>query len=127
MGALLHASKVTLVLTQVVLSELDKYKWSGTRREKSRAQRVLKRLDALNLSVSPVAVRSSVDVMALDSEPGDALFSQHRLSHQVPDDRLVASMMEFQATRGRRCIVLTDDTGLRVKARSRRLGSRCPA
>ena len=118
----LGTDEVTLVLTQAVLSELDEHKWSGTRREKLRAQKVLKRLDALGLSATALEVRAGVHVMALDSEPGDELFAQHRLAPQVVDDRLIASILEFKERAGdAKVLLLTDDTGLRIKARGRRL------
>lgn len=117
----LGAGEVTLVLTQAVFGELDEKKWSCTRREKSRAQKVLKRLDALALSTTAVGVRQAVSVMALDSEPGDELFAKHRLSPQVIDDRLVAAALEFKDAVSDRVVILSDDTGLRIKAKGRRL------
>ena len=62
--AQLGADNVTLVLTQAVVGELDEKKWSGTRREKARAQKVLKRLDALDLSTMAVPLRQGVSIMA---------------------------------------------------------------
>jgi hypothetical protein len=118
----LGVKQATLVLTQPVLGELDDHKFSGTRREKVRAQKVLKRLDALDLSTKPVLLRPGVSVMALDSEPTDELFVQQRLSTHVGDDRLIASILEFkQANPACRAVIITDDTGLRVKARGRGL------
>lgn len=117
----LDVKEVTLVLTQAVLGELDEKKWSGTRREKARAQKVMKRLDALELSTTAVRLRQGLSIMALDSEPGNELFAQHRLSAQVIDDRLVASVLEFKDAASDRVVILSDDTGLRVKAKGRRL------
>ena len=126
-AAQIGVSNLMLMLTPSVLSELDEHKWSGTRREKTRAQKVLKRLDALGLSVTPVTVRPGVSLMALDSEPADGLFDQHRLSRHIKDDRLLASALEFSETaQGARLVVLTDDTGLRIKGRSRRLEVAAP-
>jgi rRNA-processing protein FCF1 len=127
-AAQLGVKRVRIVLTQPVLAELDDHKFSGTRREKARAQKVLKRLDALDLSTKPVQLRPGVSVVALDSEPTDAVFGQHRLSPQINDDRLAASVLEFiDANPGCRAIVVTDDTGLRVKARARGLEVVTPA
>ena len=120
-SAHLGVDTVTLVLTQAVLSELDEKKWSGTRREKARAQKLLKRLDALDLSTTPVGLRQGVSVMALDSEPENELFAQHRLSAQIVDDRLVAAVLEFKNAVNDRVVILSDDTGLRIKAKGRRL------
>ncbi len=42
----LGATAVTLVFAPVVLTELDRHKWSGSRREKARAKSTLKKLSA---------------------------------------------------------------------------------
>ena len=119
-AAQLGVDAVTLVFAPVVLSELDRHKWNGSRREKARAKTVLKRLDSLELSPAPVAVRSGVAALAVVAEPGDAVFAQHRLDRHVADDRLLASLLSFDgAAPGDRVLVLTGDSGLRVKARAR--------
>lgn len=118
---------VTLVFAPVVLAELDQHKWGGSRREKTRAKAVLKRLDALNLSPSAVAVRPGVSAMALIAEPPDSVFAQHRLDAHVGDDRLLASVLSFDgAAPGDRVLILTGDSGLRVKARGRQLEVAAP-
>ena len=50
-----------------LLAELDRHKWSGSRREKARAKSVLKKIAALGLSMTPVSLRPGVDAMALDA------------------------------------------------------------
>ena len=75
----LRAEEATLVFAPVVVEELDKRKWAGARRDRARAKRVLKALKDLGLSTTPVAMRPSVEIMALDEEPADALFARHRL------------------------------------------------
>ena len=65
----LGVTSVTLVFAPVVLSELDRHKWSGSRREKARAKSVLKKIAALALSMTPVSLRPGVDVIALDACP----------------------------------------------------------
>lgn len=113
---------VTLVFAPIVLAELDRHKWSWSRREKARAKSVLKKVAALGLSVTPVNVRAGVDAMALDAEPADSLFAQHRLHTQASDDRLLASLLGFYGERpGTRVLILSADSGLSVKAHSRRI------
>ena len=126
--AQLGVTSVTLVFAPVVLAELDRHKWSGSRREKARARSVLKKIAALGLSTTPVSLRPGVDAMALDAEPPDALFAQHRLHPQAGDDRLLASLLGFCEERpGSRVMILSADTGLGVKARSRRIEIVAPA
>ena len=89
--------QLTLVFAPVIFVELDKFKWGGTRRQKERTRSVLKKLNALALSMSPVQVRRSVDAIGLDAEPPDETFAQYRLQRQSADDCLLASYYAFRA------------------------------
>ena len=126
-AAELATREVTLVLPPVVLEELDKRKWAGTRRDKERAKTVLRTLKELGLSTTPVQIRPGVSVVALDDEPDDAFMAQHRLQARAADDRLLASAIAFKAARlDARVLVLT---GIRASASRRPRGrwkSRCP-
>jgi len=89
---------------------------------------VLKKIAALGLSMTPVKMRDGVDAIALDAEPPDALFAQHRLHTQASDDRLLASFVEFrEKNAGNRVLILSCDSGLGVKARSRKTELVMPA
>jgi hypothetical protein len=126
--AQLGVTRATLVFAPVVLAELDRQKWSGSRREKSRAKSVLKKIGALGLSPTPVRIRDGVHAVALDAEPLDALFIDHRLHTQASDDRLLASLIGFRDEHpGSRVLILSADSGLSVKARSRRIDIVTPA
>ena len=124
----LRAEEVTLVFAPVVVEELDKRKWAGARRERVRAKKVLKALKDLGLSATPVAMRPSVRIMALDEEPADALFARHRLQPLTGDDRLLASVLAFREAQsgGAAVLVLTADTGLSVKAPTRQIDVAAP-
>ena len=123
----LGARPVRLVLPPVVLEELDKRKWAGTRREKERAKTVLRALRDLGLSTTPVEIRPGVSVVALDEEPNDAFMTQHRLQPRAADDRLLASAIAFKASQpDARVLVLTADTGLSIKAPARQMEVKMP-
>ena len=127
-AAELGASEVTLVLPPVVLEELDKRKWAGTRREKERAKSVLRALKESGLSTTPVLIRPGVSVVALDDEPDDAFMAPHRLQARAADDRLLASAITFKASRPDvRVLVLTGDTGLSLKAPTRQMEVAMPS
>jgi len=118
----LGVQPVMLVFTPVVFAELDRYKWAGSKRQKERARAVLKKLNALALSTTPVTTRRGVQAMALDAEPADELFSRHRLHPQSADDRLLASYFGFREERpADRVLIISADGGLATKARSRRI------
>ncbi|MDP1572193.1 MAG: PIN domain-containing protein [Vicinamibacterales bacterium] len=126
--AQLGVTEVTLVFAPVVFSELDRHGWSGSRRERARAKSVLKKVNGLALSTSPVKVRAGVHAIALDAEPVDSLFAQHRLDPRTSDDRLLASFVEFRSVHSAdRVLILSPDIGLSVKARSRRCEIVAPA
>ena len=125
----LGTRSVTLVFAPLVIEELDKRKWVGSRHEKDRAKRVLKALSDISLSVEPVRVRNGVAAQALDDEPDDAFMAQHRLRARSADDRLLASVVAFQLTLRPEdsVLVMTADTGLRIKAKTRRIATVAPA
>jgi hypothetical protein len=114
--------QMTLVFAPVIFAELDKFKWGGTRRQKERARSVLKKLNALALSMSPVPVRKGVDAIGLDGEPPDETFAQHRVQRQSADDCLLASYYAFRDEHSDdRTLILSADSGLATKARSRKI------
>ena len=119
----LDSPEVVVVLAPVVLGELDEHKWSGSRREKSRAKAVLKALDQLELSTVPARLRERVRIMAIADEPEDVVFRRQRLQGTVKDDRLLASLLHFRerVTCDGRVVLISADSGLRVKARSREI------
>ena len=124
----LRAEEATLVFAPVVVEELDKRKWAGARRERVRAKKVLKALKDLGLSTTPVTMRPDVQIMAVDEEPADALFTRHRLQPRVSDDRLLASVLAFKEAHSRSgaILVLTADTGLSIKAPTRQIAVVAP-
>jgi hypothetical protein len=123
----LSVQDVMLVFAPVVFVELDRYKWAGSRRQKERARAVLKKLNTLALSTTPVAIRPGVQALAPDAEPPDELFTQHRLHPQSSDDRLLASYFSFRDEHAAdRLLVLSADSGLATKARSRRIELMAP-
>lgn len=122
-AAALGVPEVILVLSPVVLAELDDHKWSGSRREKSRAKAVLKAIDDMELAADAVGVRAGVSVVGIGHEPDETAFNRYRLQGGVKDDRLLASLLAFREeceTQGR-VLLVTADAGLRVKARVQRI------
>ena len=124
----LRADTATLVFAPVVVEELDKRKWAGPRRDRLRAKNVLKALKDLGLSATPVTMRPSVEIMALDEEPADAHFTRHRLQPRVSDDRLLASVLAFKEVDSGNAavLVLTADIGLSIKAPTRQIAVVAP-
>jgi hypothetical protein len=123
----LNAPTVTLVLAPVVLDELDDKKRDGTRRDRERAKTVLRALADLSLVAGPATLRLGVTVEALDEEPDDAFFAQHRLRPRNGDDRLLATALSFQARHpDARVVILSDDTGLGIRGPRRNVSVVAP-
>ncbi|HEY7094722.1 MAG TPA: PIN domain-containing protein [Ktedonobacterales bacterium] len=114
------APEVCLLLTSVVLRELDKFKndpVSEWRRQ--RARTILGKLEALLLSGAPsgrAQVRNGVVLSAYMQEPATD-WAALGLDPQIADDRLIASILAFgQATPQAQMRLVSNDLGLRLKA-----------
>lgn len=122
--------EVVLVFAPVVLAEIDRHQFAGSRREKKRAQAVVKALDELELGSAPVALRDGAWALTLAYEPDSETYARWQLNHEVQDDRLLAALLAFRegAGAGHRVLVLTADTGLRrAKAPARQVETFKPA
>jgi len=87
--------QLTLVFAPLVFAELDKFQMGRDPSSEGPLACVGEKLNALALSMTPVAVRRGVDAIGLDTEPPDAVFAQHRLERQSADDCLLASYYAF--------------------------------
>ena len=67
-AAQVGADEVTLVFAPVVFDELDKKKWSGTHKQKKRADAVLKRIKALKPGSARFRIRTARGLHACASE-----------------------------------------------------------
>jgi hypothetical protein len=130
----LACKRVLAVIPSVVVSEIDKHKYGGTKLLRSRAATVLKRLLTYDESrLDPEALQWWGDLKGIEKSylstfrPGvDAYFDQiepgftsdDRLSPQHPDDRLIASLLQFaRSNPSIRVELRTGDGGLRLRMR----------
>jgi rRNA-processing protein FCF1 len=116
----LKADKVFIVVTPIVLRELNKHKDTHPfKRIRERAASALKKLDTL-LEASTTLhanVRFGVEVYFEVKEPL-CDFAKHHLSRDCQDDHLVASIIEFRdAHPDAKVVLLANDIGLKLKAR----------
>jgi hypothetical protein len=118
---LVDGSSVTLVIPQVTIRELNRHKDTSQKpRQKRRAAKALRKLSELARATSPVVIRPSVELVFRTQE---ALidFAAFHLRHDVPDDELLASAIEFAAEGqlGPDSVLVTSaDLGLQLKGRS---------
>lgn len=120
---LLQAKQVCLVFAPAVQGELDKYKRdTKSKRRRNRAISVAKAIDKVLESGMPdtdLLFHSKLSIHILGSEPDDAYFQG--LDRQIPDDRIVASTLNFKAQTSDPVVLISGDTNVRVKARARGL------
>jgi|GEM_PF-5248596 len=118
---LLNAQQVCLVLAPIVVYELDKHKsdYSNTRLQK-RARMLLSKLNKLLDVETPPGelpqVRRNVTLMTLKEPSVD--WKAEGLDPNVPDDRLIASILDFRREHpSDEVCLLSDDSGPRFKAK----------
>ncbi len=93
----LKSEKVTLVVTPFVIRELNKHKDAGTSRKiRDRAASALKALRGFSKKDPPIGIRDSVELHFQLKEPSSETFSSHDLAREVPDDYLVATILEYK-------------------------------
>jgi rRNA-processing protein FCF1 len=113
----LDAEEVELFIAPIVIRELDDHKdhhrLSSIR---NRARATLKKIEALITGLEIVNMPEGVNVFYLD-EPSLS-FEEYGLRNDVSDDHLIASCIEHACSEAdRRIVIVTDDTGPRLKAR----------
>ena len=125
---LLGAGAVEIVLAPMVVRELNKHKDSpSSPKLRRRAAEVLIKIDDLLAEHPQAALRPDVTLRYETREPLIDL-AAHQLSAQVPDDQLVASMIAQRDRDPAAPVVLvTADTGLRLKAQGHGFAIHRPA
>ncbi len=112
------SEEVTLLISSVVLAELDKHKADGNNRRAQRARAALKFLDAL--------LASDAETFVVQEKPVRVLA---RFAPELPndegqsnDDSILLEVAAMALAKGQGvCALITHDTNLKVKARRRGL------
>jgi len=121
--ALLGRSEITIISAPIFLRELDEQKVQNhTRRLRERAANTGKWLASLVRGEQSSEIRRGVRIEFVTDEPAID-FAEARLSREVADDQLIATLIEFARARtGADVRVVTDDLLLELKLRSRGIG-----
>ncbi len=116
---LLQVGSVVLVITPVVIRELNKHKdFPRTSKVREHAAAALSRLHGWSEEAAPITIRSGVE---LEFRTNDPLidFSAKNLSHNVADDHFIATVLEHKTEHPDRThIIVTEDLGLKLKAKN---------
>jgi PIN domain len=116
---LLGAGKTILVVTSVVIRELNRHKDAPiSAKLRDRAASVLRRLHEYSEQQGVIAVRNDVELLFNTQEPL-LDFASEGLARELPDDYLVGTVLGFRRKSPQLDVVLiTDDLGLNLKARA---------
>jgi hypothetical protein len=113
--AMLGCRRVNLLITPTLLRELDEQKVTNrSRRLRDRAQAIIQWIAKYFDSNAPVEIRGGVRLIFVRHSPL-LNFAEHKLSHAVSDDELIAHAIEFVREHGCNVTFFTADTGLRLK------------
>lgn len=118
---LLNCNQVQILLPRITIREMDKHKNSHPiAKIKERARRILKMLENKLIS-GDTSLRDNVTLAFLDMHP-HLDYASFGLNPDWADDILLASILYYKQENPELSIVLvTDDTGARIKARSLRI------
>lgn len=110
-----NSSSVLLIVCTAVLRELDQKKFSEYDINiRNRSQKVLSKMSKMVTSNKIHKIKKTLDLMFISSEPS-INWEKEGLSAQIPDDRIIASILE-QKNNFKNIILVTSDIGLKLKA-----------
>ena len=117
--SMVKSKSVLLVATPVLLKELDKFKYEGSKKIKKRAREYIRWLGTFienpEHEIRP-GVRWKFIVDKLDID-----FDHENLGKSNNDDKLIAHVLQHTETFKGRIFVVTDDTSLKVKLKLRNI------
>lgn len=117
-----NSSSVLLIVCPAVLRELDQKKFSEYDINiRNRSQKVLSKMSKMVTSNKIHKIKKTLDLMFISSEPSID-WEKEGLSSQIPDDRIIASILE-QKNNLKNIILVTSDIGLTLKANAK--GIKC--
>lgn len=115
---LLNNEDFTIVVPYVVISELDKKKIDDAPRISKQARKIIKLLEEYSESeTSPNLVKMKF----LENESSSEIFTNNALSPSIPDDRLIANIIEEKEKNNVNCVLVSNDFGVRLKAKKRKI------
>jgi len=117
-----NSSSVLLIVCPAVLRELDQKKFSEYDINiRNRSQQVISKMLEMATSNKIHKVKKTLDLMFISNEPSID-WEKEGLSTQIPDDRIIASILE-QKNNFKNIILITSDIGLILKAKMK--GIKC--
>ena len=116
-GELLSTKDFKLILAPIVIDELDRHKVDNSKKGK-KARKVLQRLEEMFESNDPNKSDNTIDIL-LKKPPKD-IFRKYDLVLDEPDQKLLASILDFiESNKTQKVILCTDDVGARLRAKNK--------
>jgi hypothetical protein len=117
------SEEVVLVITPALIHELEQQKLANrSARLRRRANEIIQWLNGYLEQTEPIYLSDQVRLQFYDESPRID-FTAHRLSERVPDDILIATAIQFSDQMNVEVSLITNDTGLRMKLRSRSISA----
>jgi len=115
-----NSSSVLLIVCSAVLRELDQKKFSEYDINiRNRSQQVISKMSKMVTSNKIHKIKKNLDLMFIPSEPSID-WEKEGLSSQIPDDRIIASILG-QKNNFKNIILVTSDMGLTLKASNKKI------
>jgi len=105
-------NNVQILFSPVVIEELDKHKRNPNQKVSKRAKNVIKKISDTGLTGN---WGSSVTIEIITKRPTNETYLKYSLDKEEQDDRLLATILEFSASRSNDVKLLTNDLGPRLK------------
>jgi PIN domain len=117
---IVQGQQVALLVCPALIDELEAIKIDLKRPAKlrERAHKAIMWLSEMMELPEPIQLAQDVRFVFIAESP-TIDFAAHRLSYTVPDDQLIASAIQFRDQTGSTVSFFSNDTGLRLKLRSR--------
>lgn len=116
-----EASDVTLLLSQVTLTELEEVRYKHAKRKiRERATTLSKWLSRLLDNPVPIEIKANTYIEFIHTDPQIDI-GRHQLSTTNLDDQLIATYLDLAGRGGDNLYVVTNDLPLRAKLRAREI------
>jgi len=118
---LLNSNNVTLSICSTVVRELDVKKFSAPESKlRERARKTLANFEKLGLSKEKILIKENLYLYYVTKEPV-INWRAEGLDPDIADDRIIATILSQPAGDKEKIILVTNDTGLKLKARSKNI------
>lgn len=106
-------TQYTIVVAAIVIDELDTKKNTSSKKTAKRAKTILSKFD----KIIDGEVKNS-NIKLLSERPDEHIFIENNLSKSHQDNHLLASILNFKIEPGDEKILITNDTGARLRAKN---------